>query len=214
MRRSLLCLSVLALGGCSRLPQYNVYVTGYTGGAPTAIPAGSRIAVVENPKAANPLLEQEVVIKTRRVLAAQGFRAAEPAEADVAVMLTYGTDARLEQGYDAQYVPGQTSTVKDSAGKIIGTVTGDASVTYQPTIATQDVLWLTMTALDGQMYRESKAGKPVWIGESRSSGANLPLRSMIDFLLVPAAAAFGHNQQQSRAVLRADDTTVAALRVP
>ncbi len=214
MRRCLLCVCLVVVGGCSRLPKYNVYVTGYTGGAPSAIPAGSRIAVVENPAARNPLLEQEVVLKARRVLAAQGFRAAGPAEADVAVILTYGTDSRLEQAYDAQYVPGQTSTVKDSTGKIIGTVTGDASVAYHPTIATRDVLWLTMTAVDGQMYRESKPGKPLWIGESKSSGANLPLRAMLDYLLVPAAAAFGHNQQQSRAVLRADDTTVAALRAP
>jgi hypothetical protein len=214
MRQHLLCLSLLLLAGCSRPPKYNVYVTGYTGGSPSAIPAGSRIAVVENPAARNPLLEQEVVTKARRVLTARGFRAASPAEADVAVMLTYGTDSRLEQGYDAQYVPGQTSTVKDSTGKVIGTVTGDATVAYQPTIATRDVLWLTMTAIDGRMYRESKPGKPVWIGESKSSGANLPLRSMIDYLLVPAASAFGRNQPQVRTVLRADDSSVAALRAP
>jgi hypothetical protein len=71
-----------------------------------------------------------------------------------------------------------------------------------------------MTALDARLYRQSTPGKPVWIGESRSSGANLPLRSMIDYLLVPAASAFGRNQAQNRSVLRADDTTVAALRRP
>jgi hypothetical protein len=214
VRGFLLCLSVVLVlvSGCSRPPRYSVYVTGYTGGAPSAIPAGARIAVVENPAARNPLLEQEVVSKARRALAAQGFRAAEPAEADVAVLLTYGTDARLEQSYDAQYVPGQTSTVKDSTGKIIGTVTGDASVAYHPTIATREVPWLTMTALDGRAYRESSPGKPVWIGESKSSGANLPLRSMIDYLLVPAASAFGRNQPQIRTLLRADDMSVAALR--
>jgi hypothetical protein len=214
MRGSHLCLLVVLLGGCVRPPKYNVYVTGYTGGAPNAIPAGSRVAVVENPAAQNPLLEQEIVAKARRVLAAQGFRPATPTEADVAVMVTYGSDSRVEQGYEAQYVPGQTATVKDSAGKVIGTVTGDASIAYQPTIATRDVLWLTMTALDARMYRASTPAKPVWIGESKSSGANLPLRSMVDYLLVPAASAFGRNQPQQRTVLSADDAGVAALRAP
>jgi hypothetical protein len=214
MRRSLVCLLPALLAGCVQPRTYSVYVTGYTGGAPTAIPIGSRVAVVENPAATNPLLEQEVVTKARRVLAAQGFTAATPAEADVAVMVTYGTDARVEQDHETQYVAGQTSTIKDSTGKVVGTVTGDGKVVTTPVIATRDILWLTMTALDGRSYRASTPGKPVWIGESKSSGANLPLRSMIDYLLVPAASAFGRNQAQSKTVLRADDTAVASLRVP
>ena len=214
MRAPALLLFVAVLGACARPPRYDVYVTGYTGGAERAIPAGARIAVVENPSARNPLLEQEVVIKARRALEAVGFPAATPAEADVAVLVTYGSDRRMERDYDVEYVPAQTSTLKDSTGKVVGTVTGDASVRYQPTITPRDVLWLTMTALDGRLYRESKPGKPVWIGESFSSGANLPLRSMIDYLLVPTASAFGRNQQQVRSAFHANDPTVSVLRGP
>lgn len=214
MRARSLVLFATLLGACARPPRYDVYVTGYTGGAERAIPAGARIAVVENSSARNPLLEQEVVLKARRALEAKGFRVATPAEADVAVLLSYGNDQRVERDYDLEYVPAQTSTVKDSDGKVIGSVTGDASVRYQPTIAPRDVLWLTMTALDGRLYRESRSGKPVWIGESTTSGASLSLRSVIDYLLVPTASAFGRNQQQVRSVLRADDPTVTALRGP
>ena len=214
MRRLPLCTTLLLLGACFGPPKYNVYVTGYTGGAPSTIPDGARVTVVENPAAPNPLLEQEVVAKAQQVLAAEGFRIAAADEADIAVLLTYGTDARLQTTYEPQFIPGQTSVVKDSLGKVIGSVTGDATFTYQPNVATQDVLWLTMTAVDAHAYRASKRGKPVWIGESKSSGANLPLRSMIDYLLVPTAWAFGRNQAQERSVLRADDSTVIALRRP
>jgi hypothetical protein len=59
-----------------------------------------------------------------------------------------------------------------------------------------------MAAVDSRAYRESKPVKPVWIGESKSSGAKLPLRSMIDYLLVPTASAFGRNQAQQPAKQR------------
>jgi hypothetical protein len=212
MRGSLLFLSLLLLAACGRPPRYRVYVTGYTGGPPSSIPAGASVAVVENPAARNPLLEQEIVAKARRALATRGFRAGDPRDADVTVMLQYGTDNRVEHGEELRIVPGQTSTVKDSTGKVIGTVTGDLSVTTQPTVTDREFHWLTMTAIDGRLFRESGPGKPVWIGESK--GAGLPLRAMIDYLLVPAASAFGRNQQQSRAELRADDATVVALRAP
>ena len=58
MRRLPLCSALLLLGACFGPPKYNVYVTGYTGGAPSAIPDDARVAVVENPAAPNPLLEQ------------------------------------------------------------------------------------------------------------------------------------------------------------
>jgi hypothetical protein len=214
MRRCLLGLSLLLLSACSRAPKYNVYVTGYTGGAPSSIPAGSRIAVIENPKATNPLLEQEIVAKVRRALAAQGFRSAPPSEADYAVLLRYGADSHLEHGEESTYVPGQTSTVKDSTGKVIGTVTGDASTVTVPTTYTRNVQWFTMTAVDGRLFRQSQPGKPIWIGETKSSDTNLDLRSVVDFLIVPTASAFGHNQPQTRSRIRGDDATVLALRTP
>ncbi len=208
------CVSLLVVGGCARPPRYNVYVTGYTGGAPTAIPTDASVAVVENPNARNPLLEQEIVAKTRRALANQGFRTADARDANLVVMLQYGSDSRLEQGEQLRIDPGQRSTITDSTGKVVGTVTGDLTVSVQPTLETRDIRWLTMTAVDGPPYRESRPVKPVWIGEARSSGANLPLRELIDFLLVPTASAFGRNLPQRRTVLRADDPKVQALRAP
>jgi hypothetical protein len=215
MRRLLPCMFLLLLAGCSRPPRYNVYVTGYTaGGALSSIPAGSSIAVVENPGAKNPLLEEEIVAKARRALARRGFRTAPPGEADFVVTLRYGADSRVEHGEEMKYAPGQDAVVKDSTGKVVGTVTGSGTFAWEPTTSTTELQWLTLTALEGQLYRQSKPGKPAWIGESKSSGTNLDLRSVLDYLIVPAASVFGHNESQRRSVLRADDPTVRALRVP
>lgn len=212
MRSNLLWLSLLLLSSaCARPPRYQVYVTGYTGGTATSISAGASVAVMENPEAPNPLLEQEVVGKVRRALATQGFPPAPLNAADVVVILRYGADSRLEFGEETQYVPGQQSTVKDSSGKVIGTVTSDASSVTVPTTSTTQLQWLTMTALDGRRYRESKPGKPLWIGETKNSGANLDLRSMLDYFVIPTVAAFGRNQPQSRTTVRADDLAVRAL---
>jgi hypothetical protein len=214
MRRRLLALSLLLLAGCSRFTRYDVYVTGYTGGPPSTIPPGSSIAVVENPRARNPLLEQEVADKVRRALQAQGFRIAAPADAVASVMLAYGTRTAVDNSEELRFVPGQTSTVKDSTGKVIGSVTGDPSFVSVPTISTRSDAWLTLTAVPRRTGPDSASAKPLWIGESKITGANLPLRSMIDYLLVPAAANFGRNHLQTKEVLRADDLTVAALHVP
>ncbi|MFL5606985.1 MAG: hypothetical protein ACJ8AD_11110, partial [Gemmatimonadaceae bacterium] len=127
MRRCLLSLSFLLLPACARFTTYDVYVTGYTGGPPSTIAPGSSIAVVENPRARNPLLEQEVADKVRRALEAQGFRMAPAADAVAVVRLAYGTESVIDNHDELRFVPGQTSTVKDSTGKVIGTVTGDPS---------------------------------------------------------------------------------------
>jgi hypothetical protein len=215
MRRPLLYLALLLLAACSRPPRYNVYVTGYTaGGAWSSIPAGSRIAVLENPAAKNPLLEEEIVAKAQRALAARGFRPAPPNEADFVVTLRYGADSRVEHDEELKYAPGQDAVVKDSAGKVIATVTGPATYTWEPTSSTIELQWLTVTAVVGRQHREAKPGKPAWIGESKSSGTNLPLRSVLDYLIVPAASAFGRNQPQVRSVVDAEDATVRALRTP
>lgn len=61
---------------------------------------------------------------------------------------------------------------------------------------------------------DAKQAKPVWIGKTKSSGSNLDLRSVVDFLIVPTASAFGHNQSQSFSVIRAPDASVRDLRMP
>lgn len=214
MRRWLLSLTLLLLAGCSRFTRYDVYVTGYTGGPPSTIAPGSSIAVVENPRARNPLLEQEVADKVRRALEAQGFRMAPPADAMATVMLAYGTKTVVDNSEELRFVPGQTSTVKDSTGKVIGSITGDPSFVSQPITSTRNDTWLTLTAIPRRNGADSTTARPLWIGEAKSTGANLPLRSMIDYLLVPAAAHFGRNHLQTKEVLRADDVTVAALHAP
>jgi hypothetical protein len=211
MRRRLLSLSLFLLAGCSRFTRYDVYVTGYTGGPPSTIAPGSSIAVVENPRARNPLLEQEVANKVRQALQSQGFRMAPPADAVAIVTLAYGSKTVVDNSEEVRFVPGQTSTVKDSTGKVVGTVTGDPSFISLPTTSTRSDAWLTLTAIPRRTASDSTTAKPLWIGESKSSGANLPLRSMIDYLLVPAAANFGRNHLQTKEVLRADDQHVAAL---
>jgi hypothetical protein len=214
MRRCLLSLALLLLAGCARFTRYDVYVTGYTGGPPSTIAPGSSIAVMEDPRARNPLLEQEVADKVRRALQAQGFRMAAPADAVASVMLAYGTENVVDNHDEIRYIPGQTSTVKDSTGKVVGTITGDPSVVSLPTTSTRSDAWLTLTAIPHRTGRDSTTAKPIWIGESKSTGASLPLRSMIDYLLVPAVANFGRNHLQTKEVLRADDRSVAALRAP
>jgi hypothetical protein len=204
----------LVIAACARPTRYDVFATGYTGGLASSIAPGTPVAVVHNPRARNPLLEQEVLAQVRTLLVSAGYPAAPIEQARVAVYVDYGAGSHAETRQSLTYVPGATTILRDSTGKQIGTATAsDTWGTESETVHTLD-RWLTMTAVDAAAFRAGQPVTPLWIGEATNSGANLDLRRMLGVLAVPAAERFGRNTLQARVTVRDDDTRVRPLQLP
>lgn len=205
----------LTVSACSRPASYHIYTTGYTGGIPTAIARGTPVAVVPNPRIENPLLEEEVLAETRRLLASAGYPVASIETARVAVYVNYGTGSHAETEQTSTFTPGAVSIIKDSTGKEIGrSVAPDVWGTSAETVNRND-WWLTLTAVDAAAMRAAgTAARPIWIGESRNSGADLDSRRMLAYLVLPAVERFGRNTPREHVTLREGDVRVRAMMLP
>lgn len=202
--RTALVLS-LALAACARTPRYDLWATGYTGGAPATIAPGTTVALVPNPAAANPLLERELLGQLRQALVTAGYPEAPLDQARVAVFVDYGTGDHAETRATMNFVPPVSTTVTDSAGKTIGTATTAASIQWVPETTTRTDRWLTISAVGAPALRASGEKRWLWIGEVKSFGQNLDLRRTLGYMVVPAARIFGTNADQTRVRLTEDD---------
>jgi len=212
--KALALVTCLAFAGCARFHTVDVYATGYTGGTPTTIQPGTAIALLPSAKAPNPLLEQEVLAHLTRLFSDAGYPVAPLDQARVAVWVDYGAGQHPETNYGSTYTPGTTTAVLDSAGKQVGTVSTPGTWASTSEVVSVNETWLRLTAVDAGSAADTRAAKPLWIGESRNTGANVELRRLLGFLAVPAIERFGRNTAQARVVLRESDPRVPSLPAP
>jgi hypothetical protein len=201
---------LLCLAGAGCAGAYQVKVNGYTDpAAPGQFPPGARFAVLESPTAPNPLLEREIKAKIERLLTRQGFSLAPYEQAEYVLRFTYGTG------------PGQSATVIApdwgfgfGGG---GRYWGGGQVFFWPGFATYSSAavydhWLLLNVLAAKAHREGGASRPLWVGESRSSGRSASLREVVNPLLVAAFEQFGKNTGKAVAAdLPADDPRLKEL---
>jgi hypothetical protein len=212
--KALALLACLALTACTSVRTYDVYATGYTGGVPASIAPGTPVAVLPGTRVANPLLEQEVLAHVVRLLTTAGYPVAPLDQAQVALFVDYGSGTHPETRYDQTRVPGTTTAVLDSAGKQVGSVTTPDTYVSTSEVVTASDTWLRLTAVDAGAVRDARAAKPLWIGESKNTGANLELRRILGYLAVPAVERFGRNTAQAHVVLREADPRVPPPPAP
>ncbi len=197
MKKIFSALLLLAVGcclcGCGPT-MYNVNVNGYTDPAtPGVITPGTSFFVIENQKAANPLLEKEIKEKIDKLLANHGYPVVAYDQAQYYLFFSYGIG------------PERTATVVmpdyyTSYGFGFGTgwhsspfVFAAPFFSFYPGTESLYDRWLLINVVDGKYYREKGEFRTVWVGEARSTGPSQDLRVAVDYLLLADFQQFGKN---------------------
>ena len=187
-------LGILLLGllsivtfGCASARTYQVQLNGYTDSAAPLAP-GASLFVIEDQKAQNPRLEQEIKDKIDNLLVKHGYLIAPYDKAQFYLFFTYGLG---------------TSGTVTVAGPI-GPGRGWSGFGYSAYLPAQygpyamDTLdlydrWLRLAVVEGKYYRETGKSRTVWVGEARSTGTSSDLREVLSPLLIAAFEQFGKN---------------------
>ncbi len=184
----LLGLLSLATLGCASARTYQVQVNGYTGSAAPLLAPGASLFVIEDQKAANPLLEKEIKGRIDDLLVKQGYLLAPHDKAQFYLFFTYGLG------------PSQTVTITGPIGPGRGwaefgynAYLPAAFGPYATDTLTLNDRWLRLTVVEGKYYRETGKPRAVWVGEARSLGASADLREVISPLLIAVFEQFGKN---------------------
>lgn len=202
-------LGLLVCLGCAAT--YQIMVNGYTDpAAQVRFAPGARFCVVDNQKAANPLLEKEIRAKIQRMLTLSGFSLAPSEQAEYLLLFTYG----IGPGASSVMVAPEWGVGFGGGGRYWGggyAFFWPGFTTYS-TAAVYD-RWLLLNVVSAREYREGGQARPLWVGESRSSGTSADLREAVDALLVAAFQQFGRNTGKAvTAELHADDSRLQQLR--
>jgi hypothetical protein len=215
----LLLLGGLAvfMAGCASARTYQVLVNGYTeGGAPVLAP-GASFFVMEDEKAANPLLEKEVKAKTERLLEKRGYVLVPHDRADYYLSFAYGLGSPQSVavtgpswGVGWGFGPG-------FCGPGVGYgVYWPGCGPYSTEVQALYDRWLRLTVVEGKYYRDTGKSRTVWVGDARSTGASADLREVLNFLLFADFEHFGKNTGKAvPATIRQNDPRLADLaRIP
>lgn len=169
--------------GCLTYPaHYVVKVNGYTGGKP-GIQSNKTVIVFRNPKAQNPLLEEEIASKITIALKSKDFIPSDASNgSEYILFFSYGIG------------PGSTYTSTFSyEGTRLNIFTGRLEPTTEVGSSVSTVytrrLFLNLYELKGL----SENSKPVWVGESYSTGSSSDLRKVVDYLILGAFEHFGED---------------------
>lgn len=168
----------------------------------------SRFSVINNEKADNVLLDEEIGKKLERLIQDSGYRISDRKGADFLVEYSYGVDkGRVVTDTIPEYRPGEIVyqsgryQVDGQSGTFSGYTTTAGYIAHVPV---QRMIFTRNLIIK---VKENKPGddKPVWIGESYSSGQNDDLRQSIDYLLVGTLRSFGKDTQKFKKVFISDD---------
>jgi hypothetical protein len=200
--------SVVVLLCCAMIPAcmagtlVNVHVNGYASDG-AAIPMGSAIAVLENPKAENPLFEHEVARKVATLLVAKGFRIVPADGARQVLIFTYGIGPTVTTSWSS----GDRTDIKDVNGNKVGSLEGPSKLVSET--ASDRRLIVSVIGMSAGIDK----ARLLWRGETKSVGSTDDLRTMIDYLLVPTIDRIGQNANKSLQMWGAD-SRVRALQKP
>jgi hypothetical protein len=187
---------LLFLVGCG-VTRYVVQANGYLDPrAPVSLAPGAAMAVVENPKARNPLLEKEIAAKINRLLAAHGYRVVPYEQADYYLFFLYGIgppEAAAATGPPVSVGLGIGVGTWHGGGGFIGLGTPYPYYPYAYPAEPVYGRWLTLKVVEAKPYRQSGQAPALWVGEARSVGTSSDLREVINALLLAAFQQFGKN---------------------
>ncbi|MCP4261958.1 MAG: DUF4136 domain-containing protein [Planctomycetes bacterium] len=190
----IICLSL----GCA--VSYNVGINGYSSSGQTLqIHQESSIYVVSDSNAPNPILENEIEMKIRKLINKNGNSIGTD-EANYYLLFDYGMNS------------GQTVTdaipiyhTSGYSGYPYSSFYSHGYTSYVPYSTVVYTRWLVLKLVDGKAYRISKKAKPLWIGEVVSAGTNSDLRESINYMLVAAFEHFGQDTGKRVNVLFLED---------
>jgi hypothetical protein len=214
----LLGLVSLGLFGCASVRTYHVQVNGYTEQfAAAPFSPGATFFVMEDQKAANPLLEKEVKAKLEQLLKQNGYLLVPYEQAQYLLRFAYGLGApetvsvavpdwSIGFGFGSGYW---------GPGAGYGFYWPGWGPYYTETQAIYN-RWLRLTVVEGRQYHATGQATPVWVGEARSSGTSSDLREVLNPLLVAAFEQFGRNTRKAVPTrIKQNDPRVSELeRVP
>lgn len=192
-----LTVCLISFSGCT---SYRVSVNGYLGVPGSSISPGSTINVIEDKKADNTILENEIKRKIEKILVNSGRAMANDDSADYYLLFSYGiSDGRNISGSTPIYHPGQTAiaNTSDESGSSFSMIQTPGYTTYVPYYQTVYTTYLQLKLIDGEIYRKSLDVKTVWLGEAKNTGSNSDLREVMNYLLIPAFKYFGQNTNKA-----------------
>jgi hypothetical protein len=205
------CLATLVLlgatAGCAL--QYEIRVNAYTARPPTSVPSsGEKVAIYQDPRADNPLLEQEVARKIERLMAQRGFQIVPMEDASYAIAFKYGIgQAPNRTGALPVYQPGATTTVNTigAAGIATSTVQLPGTTTYIPFSVSQHARSLSVRMVDARKLKDTTEAPVIWAADTASSGSNSDIREVMNYLLVATFQHFGEDTGKAVVQILSDD---------
>jgi hypothetical protein len=184
----LLVLLSLTAFGCASARTYQAQVNGYTDTSGPLLAPGDSLLVIEDQKAADPLLEKEIKAKIDNLVVQKGYRLAPDDRAQYYLFFAYGLGAAQTVSVTGPIGPGRGWSEFGYNAYLpaaYGPYATDTLTLYDR--------WLRLTVVEGKYYRETGKSRPVWVGEVRSLGASTDLRQVLNPLLIAAFEQFGKN---------------------
>jgi len=213
LRPLLFACLILGIAGCGI---HHIHVTGYLDpSCPSPIVPGSRIYVVQNADADNPILEKEVASKIERLVEEKGYTLSTEEDADFHLFFSYGMGigpVRSETISHPQRIP-----VYDAESK----TTRYETVYHSSERCVQHYASsLSIRVMDSKKMRESDQVQVVWAADTTSEGKNTDLRDTLNYLLVATFDYFGQDTGKAVGIIfwpydkRVDPLRAKHWRVP
>ena len=194
---------------CACAPRLRANITGYLDkSSPSPISPSSKICVIENEQAVNPLLEKEVKTKITALLEGRGYSSASIDDADYFMFFGYGIGGPREVTINIPKVRYGFAKIGKYSLHSVGVRQGTARRQLHDR-------WLILNVIDGRKYRETGKTETVWVGESNSAGTSSDMRMVINYMLVTVFEYFAKDTAEQLTVdimkddLRAKDLQTA-----
>ncbi|MCX5890888.1 MAG: hypothetical protein NTY36_15795 [Deltaproteobacteria bacterium] len=200
-------IAAMIISGCAQRLKANI--NAYTSKTESSqIVPGSKIAVVENDKAANPLLEEEVKIKIGKILEKKGYSVVPIEKADYLLFYGYGMGGPRSIDITVPKV-GVGYFASSSGTKIYSLTTGTGHRQ-----ATMHDRWLLINVVDAKQLKGKDKPKAVWVGDTTSSGTSSDMRTVINYLLATTFEYFGQDSgKEVTTIIQKDDARAKELEL-
>ncbi|MCR4337991.1 MAG: DUF4136 domain-containing protein, partial [Candidatus Omnitrophica bacterium] len=148
--------------------------------------------VIPNKDTKNQLFDEEIKRKIENHLINSGYLIKNFSEAQYTLTYRYEIDSgQYVPGSEKVFSPGQKIQVYSSDGTYTGAIQTSTNLNYK-TISYKEYT----SHLQINVFKKDNE-KPVWVGESFSSGRNDDLRVLIEYLLYANLKYFGKDTQKN-----------------